>query len=234
MTDDVIGMLYGWAANAARRWPACRENQKTFVILREPFGGCAGYFMRSIFFSSRTGLDFKRLSEHFTQKAAFLRRPRKELVMSYPFDRVQRLGRLADQLRVAECPSAALLSSIGNECSRMSASRQSSMSVQISRLVSMGAWTDAALSLMESELPLWKLRRLAYDNGRWHCAISRQRELPDWLDQAVEANHQNLSLAVLTVLVEALLENSASRQFNVPAIRVMDERYEALDCGNFA
>ncbi len=98
----------------------------------------------------------------------------------------------------------------------------------------MGAWTDAALSLMESELPLWKLRRLAYDNGRWHCAISRQRELPDWLDQAVEANHQNLSLAVLTVLVEALLENSASRQFNVPAIRVMDERYEALDCGNFA
>jgi hypothetical protein len=165
---------------------------------------------------------------------AFLRSPREELVMSYRSHRAQRLGQLIDQLRVADRPSAALLSSIGRECDRISASRQSSKATQISSMISAGAWTDAALSLMEAELPTWQLRRLVYDNGSWHCAISRQRELPGWLDQAVEADHQNLSLAILTVLVEALLANSASRQFSVPAVRVMDERYEALDCGNFA
>lgn len=106
--------------------------------------------------------------------------------------------------------------------------------MKIDTLVSTGAWIDAALSLMEVELPLWKVRRLVYDSGSWHCAISRQRELPDWLDQAIEADHQNLSLAVLTVLVEALLLGPVSRQVSVPAVCVMNERCEALDCGNFA
>jgi hypothetical protein len=45
--------------------------------------------------------------------------------------------------------------------------------------------------------PLWHIRRIAYDAGEWHCAISRQRELPDWLDQSIEARHPDLALAMM-------------------------------------
>jgi hypothetical protein len=70
-------------------------------------------------------------------------------------------------------------------------------------LIGAGAWIDAALALMELELPLWHVRRIAYDDGEWHCALSRQRELPDWLDQSIETHHADLALAILTVFVEA-------------------------------
>jgi len=41
------------------------------------------------------------------------------------------------------------------------------------------------LALIDLELPPWQVRRIAYDEGEWHCALSRQRELPDWLDQSI-------------------------------------------------
>lgn len=66
-----------------------------------------------------------------------------------------------------------------------------------------GAWIDAALALLEMELPLWQIRRIAYDGGEWYCALSRQRELPDWLDQSLEARHSDLALAILGAFVEA-------------------------------
>lgn len=139
-----------------------------------------------------------------------------------------------DQLRTADSPSIQLLSSIKKRCHRIAASLQSPVALQIDRLTLTGAWTEAALALLEAELPFWKLRGLAYDDGRWFCAISRQRELPEWLDQAVEADHENLSLAILSAFVAALLESSASKQVSVPAARLRDEQYVTLDCGNFA
>ena len=154
--------------------------------------------------------------------------------MLHRSDRAQRLGRIMDQLRVADNPSVEVLSSIGKERSRISLSRQSSMAERITSLISTGAWTDAALCLMESELPLWKLRRLVYDDGRWYCAISYQRALPEWLDQPVEADHQNLPLALLSALVGALLQRSASEPVSTPAAPAMDVRYDALGCDNFA
>ena len=54
------------------------------------------------------------------------------------------------------------------------------------------------------------------------------------LDQAVEADHRNLSLAILTALIGALLESSESSKVSVPTVFVTDERYVTLDCGNFA
>ena len=66
----------------------------------------------------------------------------------------------------------------------------------------MGAWTDAALALIELELPQWRVRRLAYDDGEWYCSLSRGRELPDWLDQPVEGRHADLALAILSAFVE--------------------------------
>src|SRR5262249_969703 len=62
---------------------------------------------------------------------------------------------------------------------------------------------DAALALLELELPQWKLRRLIYEDGEWHCSLSKHIELPVELDDAAEANHDSLPLSILSALVEA-------------------------------
>src|SRR5882757_10623719 len=104
---------------------------------------------------------------------------------------------LVDRLRDAPAVTADLVSEvIGNPARRLPA--------RIHRLIDSGAWTDAALALLELELPQWQLRRLAYDEGEWHCALSRQRELPEWLDdRSVESHHADLSLAILGAFVDA-------------------------------
>jgi hypothetical protein len=103
------------------------------------------------------------------------------------------------------------------------------------RLVDAEAWTDAALALMELELPLWQVRRIAYDEGEWHCALSRERELPDWLDSAVEVHHADLALALLSAFIEVqALAVEVSRP-SVPTVRpALDSLYEPLGCENFS
>jgi hypothetical protein len=102
------------------------------------------------------------------------------------------------------------------------------------RLIDAEAWADAALALIELELPLWQVRRIAYDEGEWHCALSRERELPDWLDAAVEARHADLALALLSAFVEVrALAVDVSRP-SVPSVRpVPDPLYEPVACDNF-
>ncbi|CCD98277.1 hypothetical protein [Bradyrhizobium sp. STM 3809] len=75
--------------------------------------------------------------------------------------------------------------------------------VRIDQLLRAEARIDAALELIALRLPRWSLRRLAYDDGEWHCALSQQREMPDWLDLCAEATHSDLSLAILHAAVEA-------------------------------
>src|SRR5204862_6688020 len=55
---------------------------------------------------------------------------------------------------------------------------QSDKTGRIERLIDARAWTDMALALIDVELPLWRIRRIAYDAGEWHCALSRQCGLP--------------------------------------------------------
>ena len=81
-----------------------------------------------------------------------------------------------------------------------------------------GAWTDAALALIDLELPQWQVRRIAYDEGEWYCALSRQRELPEWLDQSIEARHADLALAMLSAFVEARRASAPSSRTSVPAV----------------
>jgi hypothetical protein len=105
---------------------------------------------------------------------------------------------------------------------------------RIKRLIQSGAWTDAALALLEMELPQWQLRRLAYDEGEWHCALSRQRELPEWLDdRSIESHHADLSLAILSAFVDARRSAPPSRT-SVPAVvRAANPLYEPACCDNF-
>ena len=89
-------------------------------------------------------------------------------------------GRLHDALAVT--PSL-IADVIRNACRRFPAQGQAGKTERVAQLVRMGAWTDAALALIDLELPQWRVRRLAYDDGEWYCALSRQREIPDWLDR---------------------------------------------------
>jgi hypothetical protein len=136
---------------------------------------------------------------------------------------------LSDRLHDAPAVSADLISEvIRNTCRRLPS--------RIGRLIESGAWTDAALTLLELELPHPQLRRLAYDEGEWHCALSRQRELPQWLDdRSIESHHADLSLAILCAFVDARRKLAPRSRTSVPAApRVANPLYEPACCDNFA
>src|SRR5258707_15211546 len=111
---------------------------------------------------------------------------------------------LDERLRDTHAVTSELMQKIiGETCRRFPSVGQSKKSERIERLIQTGAWTDAALALIDLELPLWQVRRIAYDEGEWYCALSRERELPDWLDRSVEAHHAGLPLAIFAPVVDA-------------------------------
>jgi hypothetical protein len=110
---------------------------------------------------------------------------------------------LSDRLRNAPGVTPEFISEIVDEtCRRFPSTGQTGKTARIERLIETGAWTDAALALIDLELPQWQVRRIAYDEGEWYCALSRERELPDWLDSSIEARHADLALAILGAFVE--------------------------------
>jgi hypothetical protein len=129
-------------------------------------------------------------------------------------------GALNDRLRNAPEANAALMTEIiETACRRFPSSGQSEKTARIEQLIRSGAWTDAALALIDLELPLWQVRRIAYDEGEWYCALSRQRELPEWLDQSIESRHEDLSLAILSAFVEAQRISAPSSRTSVPVVK---------------
>jgi hypothetical protein len=102
-------------------------------------------------------------------------------------------------------------------------------------LIGSQAWTDAALALIDLELPQWQVRRIAYDEGEWHCALSRAREIPEWLDQSIETRHANLPLAILSAYLHAQYIGAPSRRTSVPTVpRDANVFYTPFCCDNFA
>jgi len=142
---------------------------------------------------------------------------------------------LSQRLRAAPAMTPPLMHDvIDHACRRIPSLGDSERTTRITRLIDVEAWADAALALIELELPLWQVRRIAYDEGEWHCALSRERELPDWLDTAVEARHADLALALLSAFVEVrALAVDVSRP-SVPSVRpAPDPLYEPIGCDNF-
>ncbi|MGH6714233.1 MAG: hypothetical protein ACREEK_35415 [Bradyrhizobium sp.] len=148
----------------------------------------------------------------------------------------QNPAELGDRLRNAYAVTAEFLSDIIHQtCRRFPSNRQSGKTARIERLIESGAWTDAALALIDLELPQWQLRRIAYDEGEWHCALSRERELPDWLDQSAEGRHADLALAILSAFVEALHVSKPLGRPSVPAVRLdLNPLYEPILSDNFS
>jgi hypothetical protein len=143
---------------------------------------------------------------------------------------------LGDRLRDAHAVTADLMSQVvGEACRRFPSMGQTGKTARVERLIGSGAWTDAALALIDLELPLWQVRRIAYDEGEWYCALSRERELPDWLDRSIEARHADLSLAILSAFVEAQRITAPSSRPSVPTVsRDANPLYEPVVTDNFA
>lgn len=141
---------------------------------------------------------------------------------------------LSERLRNAHTMSRPLMLEIINTaCRRLSSLGQSERTARVMRLVDAAAWADAALMLMELELPRWQVRRIAYDEGEWHCALSRERELPDWLDAAVEARHADLTLALLSAFLDVQPLDAETARTSVPTVRpAPDPFYEPVGCEN--
>src|ERR1700722_5252261 len=144
-------------------------------------------------------------------------------------------GELDDRLRDASAVTPELMSQIIDEtCRRYPPIRRTRKSLGIEQLIQSGAWTDAACALIDLELPQWQVRRLVYDEGEWHCALSRQRELPEWLDQAVEASHSNLALAILSAFLDALRRTADETRISRPSVpQISCDTYAPLLCENF-
>ena len=142
---------------------------------------------------------------------------------------------IADRLGEAPGATESLIRDvIDKACRRFPSIGQPEKSAQVERFIASRAWTDAALALIELELPLWQLRRIAYDGGEWYCALSRSCGLPDWLDQSVEAQHTDLALALLAALVEVQRIAAPESRPSVPTVaRDARPHYEPLGCDNF-
>jgi hypothetical protein len=139
---------------------------------------------------------------------------------------------LEDSLRAAPAITPELMREvIAQACVRLPALSADTKS-RIDRLIAAGAWTDAALALLELELPQWTLRRLVCEDGEWLCTLSRQPALPIELDEAAEANHPVLSLAILSALIGARRDASAPNLTSVPNVRPTQSN--AVCCDNFA
>jgi len=143
---------------------------------------------------------------------------------------------LGERIRRADGASAALIADvIDAACRRFPSLGQGAKSARLEQLIRTGAWTDAALALIDLELPLWHVRRLAYDQGEWHCALSRECELPDWLDQAIETRHADLALAIFGAFVEAQRVTQGESRTSVPAVnRTARDFYDPLCSDNFS
>jgi hypothetical protein len=155
--------------------------------------------------------------------------------MAFGAEQADRLDRLEEQLRLAPKVVPRLFGKvIADECTRIPVLRRSGKAARIDRLIETGAWIDAAFALIELELPAWKVRGLAYENGEWLCSLSRQPNLPAGLDDTVDASHELLPLAILRAVVEARRGIGMTQKAEpaVPQVRPMAE--QIMCCDNFA
>lgn len=144
------------------------------------------------------------------------------------------ISRVAGRLRDAESVTAELFSElIRDACWRLPTVRHTRDFTRFEQLLQSGAWTDAALTLISLETPQWRLRHIVYDSREWHCTLSRRRELPDWLDEPVEARHDDLCLAILSAFLK-VQRGSTPSEDGVAAFSGLDPSLELpLCCDNF-
>jgi hypothetical protein len=128
-------------------------------------------------------------------------------------------SRLEANLRGAQAITAELMLDVMTQACVRFAAQSRAAQTRVNQLIEAGAWTDAALALLELELPQWKVRRLVQENGEWLCTLSKQPQLP---------------LAIVIALLQArcAVTVGATSSTAVPAVR--PSAGHAVSCDNFA
>ena len=193
-------------------------------------------FMKHLYLVPLPHLVFKCRSDHLACQRAAIAAARRCEMMPMFFAEHFDPAVLSDRLRDANTVTPQLLAEVIDlACRRFPSTGQTAKTARIEELIDARAWTDVALGLIDLELPLWQIRRIAYDDGDWYCALSRERELPDWLDQYIEARHADLTLAILSAFVEAQRITPSESRPSVPATaRQVNPLYEPICCDNFS
>ncbi len=155
--------------------------------------------------------------------------------MAFGSDHAVLLERLDEAVRFAPKPTAELFAMImAGACIRIPILGKSGMAAGLGGLVESRAWTDAALAMIELELPNWKLRRLICENGEWFCSLSRQPNLPPALDDTADASHEVMPLAILLAFLQAR-RRAVAIPHPVAAVPAVDSALVGLlCCDNFA
>ncbi len=155
--------------------------------------------------------------------------------MSIEPHRAVLLDRLDEAVRFASLPTRGLVSKVvAGACTRIPVLKKAGRAAGIDRLLESGAWADAALALIELELPDWTLRRLIREDERWHCSLSQHPNLPIDLDDTADATHEVMPLAILLAFLQARRRITPTAQ-SVPAVPLANSASaELLWCENFA
>jgi hypothetical protein len=155
--------------------------------------------------------------------------------MAFAADFEVLFDRLGDELRGAPTPRFDLFAKvIASVCTRIPVGGMPGKATRIGRLLEAGAWTEAALAVIERELPAWKLRRIVYENGEWLCSLTRQPNLPVGLDESVDAAHAALPLAILQAFVEARRVSNGDDADKLLVPRIRPANGSVICCDNFA
>jgi hypothetical protein len=145
------------------------------------------------------------------------------------------LDALDGVLQSAQEPSLGLLTKIvtGGSCTRIPLLAKAGLVDQLIEFAKIGAWTEAAFALIALELPLWRVRRLVYEDGEWLCSLSHQPNLPMVFDDCAEATHEVLPMAMLCAFVEACRRRDAMQESvsSVPHIQPWPE--QIICCENY-
>src|SRR5690349_10764367 len=88
------------------------------------------------------------------------------------------LNQIGERVRGANAASPNLFALVLDKaCPRLTLCKPTVMQ-HLHRLLETDAYADAPLTVIEFELPTWKLRRLIFDAGEWHCLLSRKPWVP--------------------------------------------------------
>ena len=151
-------------------------------------------------------------------------------------EHTQRIDRLTGRLRQASAVTPELVFAVATDlCTRLPVLAKAGKAGHIDRLIAAGAWSDAALALIEIELPAWKLRRLVHEDGEWFCSLSKELNLPLEIDDTADARHEILPLAILCAFAEARRRSGATRETqSTAAPRNWLALADTVCCDNFA
>lgn len=156
--------------------------------------------------------------------------------MLYDPKHQNKAGRLEDEFRFAPPLTCDLISAvIADARAEFPARGNAAKAARLDRLIQAGAWSDAALALIELKLPAWKLRRLVYEDGEWLCSLSTQPNLPAEIDETADGSHEAMPTAILSAFLEARRRTNAApevRSATVPQVRPASGY--AICCDNFA